>query len=1039
MLSAAPPRRTVAPAALALCIAAALSPLAIVPRAHAQQAAQADLRRYDIPAQSLAAAAREYGRVSGLQVVFQTRVATDLQASAVQGEFDADGALRQLLSGTGLVARRLGNGTVALQAAPAATPQGAITTGTLSVDDQRGSEGGAQRDREGYDAVYDLDISTSYIGKEAVDRYKGTNPADVFKGVTGVYSGEARNSGAIDINIRGIQGPGRVPVTIDGTEQALTVWRGYNGATNRNYIDPFLIGGIQVIKGPALSRDTKMGIGGAVKISTLSVADVLKDGQTFGGDIRVEGSSNSVDPRLPTLHTGQDYRTVDGYPQFNPGSPYSDQTLRVVNKTGGGGYNVFKGGDYAYRVALGWRPREDLDFLAAYAYRERGDYYSGKRNAGYYSHEGTNYLEDYISSLATYFKPGNEVTNTSSQSESWLFKATWRPTDDQALQLGYRSSLMHYGEIMPSRIINSNDRAAIQWPLSRVDSQAWNLEYKWNPEDSRWLDLYANVWRTDAEGDTYTGGGYPNYAIIRAPILRNEAVTNSSNTRNGITLSNKIRFLDTLDLTVGGTFQHEKLRSDDQWDSSYSTPKAYPRAGRREEWEGNFNFRWQPVDFLTLTAGARYSSYWAFDDFLAAHPGQISDVYAVGHNVTYNVKQTYETTLADVQPQIDGLNEDRSLLESIGLDVDSEIQALLNSIGTHTRTVTESAAPWLPDAKGNYSLSNLACVNGAMEKVENYVENSCNTIGQISQYLYASASKHKDHGWVPAFSATFNFSDYSRAYLRYTETLRYPSMFESTIAFSAGFSQYPLKPEHGHNLEVGYVHDLSQFFSGDTTADLKLAYYSNKTSDVIERDNNFKFDNIDKQIIKGFELTGRYDNGHFFTDLGLNYQTKNEVCDKNSAILTETVNGLGNYYRGIMVPNCFKYGFPNGYLLTLATPDFSANWSLGGRFLERRLEIGGRLTYWKQYENSDLEYYRQHTYGYDGKYLSGSFLYAYNIPYSWGKTLLVDAYAKYRFKNNLATELTVTNLTDQYYVDVASRSAMAAPGRTLKLSLNYSF
>ena len=39
------------------------------------------------------------------------------------------------------------------------------------------------------------------------------------------------------------------------------------------------------------------------------------------------------------------------------------------------------------------------------------------------------------------------------------------------------------------------------------------------------------------------------------------------------------------------------------------------------------------------------------------------------------------------------------------------------------------------------------------------------------------AMKQKGSGWVPAFSATVNFTDYSRAYLRYTETLRYPSIF----------------------------------------------------------------------------------------------------------------------------------------------------------------------------------------------------------------------------------------------------------------------
>jgi hemoglobin/transferrin/lactoferrin receptor protein len=997
---------------------------------HAQQVSVV----FDIPSGPLDQALVSFGRQSGVGISADAALTDGLRSAGLHGRYAPNEALPILLSGTGLVAR-IDGGTAVLQRAGRT---GARTTDPLRVrGDGEASVGGEQRDIRGYDNVYDLDISTTYIGKEAIDRYKGTNPADIFKGMTGVYSGEARNSGAIDINIRGIQGPGRIPVTIDGTEQALTVYRGYNGASNRNYIDPFLIGGVQVVKGPSLTRNVKSGIGGSVTITTLTVADVLNGGETFGGDIRVEGSSNSTNPRLPTLHTGEDYTTVEGFPQTNPSSPYADQTLRVVNRTGGGGYNVFAGGDYAYRVALGWKPRDDFDLLAAYAYRERGNYYSGKHNAGYYSGAPSTYIEDYISTLATYFKPGSEVPNTSSQSESWLFKATWRPTDDQALQLGYRSSLLHYGEIMPSRIANSDDRSAIQWPLSRVDSTAWNLEYKWRPEDSRWIDLYANVWRTNTVSDTYTGGGFPNFATYSDPILRNEALTNATNSRNGITLSNKFRLMDSLDLTVGGNFQHEKLRSNEHFDSSYSSWKSYPRAGRRQEWEGNFNFEWRPLDFLTLTGGARYVSYWAFDDFQAAHEGQIATAYVTGRTVTYTSTEQYTeeqmaTRAASFLWIYDWLLAGGALTQA---QYDAQVAALYKDLGT-TYQATHTAPAWLPDSNGNYDLSTLACVNGSLDGVANYNAGSCG-VQNITQIVYPSATKRKGHGWAPAFSATVNFSDYSRAYLRYTETKRYPSLFESTIAFSAGFSQYPLKPEHGRNIELAYVHDLGQFLSSDTQADVKLAYYVNKTRDVIERDNDFRFDNIDKQIIRGIELTGRYDNGRFFTDLGLNYQLQNKVCDKSTAALINAVYGLANYNNGIVMPNCVKYGFAGGYLLTMATPDFSANWSLGGRFLQNRLEIGGRFTYWNQYKNSDLDFYREHAYSYGGN--TSGWNYGFNVPYSWGKTVLVDAYAKYRIRDDLTSELTVTNLTDQYYVDVSTRSAMAAPGRTLKLSINYQF
>ena len=74
------------------------------------------------------------------------------------------------------------------------------------------------RDKAGKDRVYDNDMFTVYSGKEDIERFKGAAPADIFKGLVGVQSGDARNSGALDPNIRGIQGQDRVPVTIDGTE-----------------------------------------------------------------------------------------------------------------------------------------------------------------------------------------------------------------------------------------------------------------------------------------------------------------------------------------------------------------------------------------------------------------------------------------------------------------------------------------------------------------------------------------------------------------------------------------------------------------------------------------------------------------------------------------------------------------------------------------------------------------------------------------------------------------------------------------------------
>src|SRR3546814_17619928 len=93
-------------------------------------------------------------------------------------------------------------------------------------------ETGAERDARGYNEVYDLDISSSFAGREEVERYKGVNTADVLKGRVNVFSGDARNGGRIDHSTRGMQGQGRVQVLLAGTERAPKGVRGYTQASN---------------------------------------------------------------------------------------------------------------------------------------------------------------------------------------------------------------------------------------------------------------------------------------------------------------------------------------------------------------------------------------------------------------------------------------------------------------------------------------------------------------------------------------------------------------------------------------------------------------------------------------------------------------------------------------------------------------------------------------------------------------------------------------------------------------------------------------
>jgi hemoglobin/transferrin/lactoferrin receptor protein len=1013
----------------ALLATTALGVGAIVAPATARaQAAQS----YDIPAGPLAVALNRFAEAANIKLFYDSALTSGLSSPGLKGSFSAPDALSRLLAGTGLTFRQTGPGAFTLERAPQVSAAGdAIQLGPLRVEGQDAAasgagETGAELDARRKDEIYDQDISTTFASREEVERYRGTNTADVLKGMVNVFSGDARNGGAIDPSIRGIQGPGRVPVIIDGTEQALTVWKGYNGAGNRSYIDPSLISGIQVLKGPTSTRGVFGSTGGAVVINTLDAADILKPGQSFGLELKLEGGNNSINPRLPTLLTGQDYRTVPGFPTgFSASYPYGDPSLRVNLRTKDDN-EAFSFGDRAIRIAAAGRVG-DFELFGAYAFRERGNYFSGKHEAGYYQQEGLPLnAATYVRVLGLNYEPGNEVPNTSSELESVLLKATWHIADDQSLQFGFRDTRSNFGEIMPSRIMTTGDGYTfgnIQWPESKVHAQAWNAEYKWQP-GSRFIDFKATAWLTDTVSDTYSAGGFPNAASTANPIIVNTAIANSHNDRFGFSASNQFNLSSNLSFLLDGNWQHEKLRSDDDYLLATQVPgwRAYPRAGRREEYRINLSGEWKPAKFVKLNAGIAYSGYSAQDDFLPKlieyNGGSITQ--SVG---AYSTTR-YETTELGVEARRAWFRETRPTLSA------AQIETLLRGYIANPIPFTWShaGANWLPDADGRYRRADLICVNGFLDAVANY-NGVCTASGVNSLVTITEAKRKSGNGWTPTASATVYLSDSSRVYLRYAEALRWPSMFESTIGFSASINPLrDLKPERMKSWEAAFIQDLRPLFGlrGEgERADIKLTWYHNTTHDVIERTNNLLFTNLEKQTIAGFELQARFDNGRFFTEISAGHMTKNQVCDESVALGLDAA-------RGFRVPDCVKYGFVSSFLLTQAIPETSVNWNVGGRFFDRRLEVGGRLIWYSAYDNPDPI----------GEWTTGTTCVggcALNIPYTWGEIITFDAYARFRINERFSAELAGTNLNDRYYMDPLSRSMLPAPGRTVRLSLTGRF
>ncbi|CAE15886.1 MULTISPECIES: TonB-dependent receptor domain-containing protein [Photorhabdus] len=944
----------------------------------------------------------------------------------------------------------------------------------------------SEKDEAGYDAVYDKDITNIYLGKDLVERYKGASPADVLKSAVGVFSGDSRNSGALDPNIRGIQGQGRVPVTIDGTEQAITTWRGYNGANNRNYIDPNLISSIEIEKGPSLTRGVKGSIGGAIMIKTLGIDDVVPIDERFGINLKLETSSNAVKERVPSLTWGQDYRDIPG---FTKGFNYVDPALEITPKTSKD--NKLLGlKDNAIRLAIGTR-QELFDLMAAYSYRSKGNYFAGKGGAHRYDDPiskkdieildgGTRSYDPYLPFVARIYRPGNEVPNTSSEMESWLVKNTWYLANQQTIGLGIRDTKTIYGEIMPSRIgwVRAKDNVVSQWPLANVHQQAFNLDYKWKPDGNKWVDFDMKFWITRTISDTNTAGGYPREPRERDEVwdvnnkqrdpnidgrLVDTASTNAHNNRWGVDLSNAFALTPDLDLTLSANLQRERLGSHDDYEAkSFSSFRSLPRKGRRQENNIAFNFDWRPTSWLALSAGAKRVSYWSKDDFLnerlAAHDLRYSqDKKVVGKGLQYMRTLTdqeavlykkYSNCADDCFDDLDEFleYEEKKITES------EERDSIL-------RPMAPVDVLWKYHDDGKLYKQDNPYFNGELDMNERVIDPVTNkevykyeysTAQQNSRYVddsgeilsnsdggvyrekseqerWSKQPKRKDHAWAPVFSATAYISDNARIYTRYAEAVRMPSIFEDTVGFSSGLIDKPTrasKPERSKTVEVGYVHDLSQLLGAERNADIKFAYYNTVIENIFDRDSNFVFTQLDKQKLSGLELQGRYDNGSFFTHFGLSYNLKNKVCDKTASLMLDPRNQFG-------VPECIDGGFPGGFLRTAIPPRYSLNLNIGGRLLNENLEIGSRVLYHSSVENKDEKWLM--------KKIPGAYKGINNNPMRWNSVMTVDAYINYQVTPDVIIELSGTNLTDRYYLDPLTRSMMPAPGRTFKLSVTSRF
>jgi len=954
-------------------LAAGLTVLAPGVPALAQTAVAASAPRFDIPAQPLADALRQYTRQSGVQVAYAAGLAQGQRSAAVSGELEAQAALERLLQGSGLRARRTGADAMTLERDAGVEGDGLIVTDALSVAGERRGGGGAGPADAALDVYRDTGAS-AYIPRATIERFRGTSAADIVKGVAGVTAGDPRTANALDVNIRGIQGQSRVPVIIDGGQSTMDTYRGYAGQSQRTYLDPDLISGIRITKGPSLAVNASGGIGGVVAMETLKVDDVLRDGQDSGFRLRA-GLSDGTARGLPA---------------------YSD-----APRTGRDGL-THPGGQFG-NLALAQRS-ERFDGLFAYAWRNTGNYFSGKR--GY---------EDFPQGrrvLASLNPPNTEVTNTSSESASVLLKGTWRIDGAQTLEAGYRRYEGEQGEIMASQIIRVDRDVVPQWALGTVDLDAYTLRYRFAP-DSDLIDLKANLSYTDSVSLMYNGltGITPWYFDRRTEwydgptfntdpgykaAYRNELAQQ----RLGLDVSN------TSQLFTGAgvfTFDYGLSFSDEDVAPGPHSPRKHDdlvnnrflRDAERQEYSTVFSAKWEPDEHWELLLGGRYNRVEVRDRNRLA---TVAEESVIG--------QYRYTEMLNGDPTLPSWRATRI--------------ALLN---------------WYPDANGQFTQASLLASPYKQGTVADlagwnfYDADAPEDLVVPTAWTWSDPIRRSDSAFMPTASVAYRFSDDTLVYLKYAEGAKLPSLFETTLGlFTAARPTDGLKPERAGTWEVGASTVQRGLFAAGDSAALKLAYFNTRIDDLITRDYRTLsaglIRNVDRFKVSGVELQASYDGNRVFGDLSAHYYFEARTCAPDIAAERRAYGIARNIEALKRTPDCVDGGFEGAYTNTQNPPRFNANLTLGGYLFDRRLTLGVRAIH-NAGPISEL----------DERWNVGLSA----IQQLYRPATVYDLFATWRASEQLAVDLNVDNVRDQYYLDPLALGVMPAPGRIVRMAVTWRY
>lgn len=145
---------------------------------------------------------------------------------------------------------------------------------------------------------YAKTAAVSSISKDDISQFGGQNIDNVLRTQPGVFTRDNPQNVGVAVNIRGLEGSGRVAMTIDGAKQNFR-FTGHE-AQGLTYVDPALLAGIDVQRGAAEGAAGAGALAGSANFRTLSVDDLLTDPDKNYGGYLTSSLGNNGDGVAPS-------------------------------------------------------------------------------------------------------------------------------------------------------------------------------------------------------------------------------------------------------------------------------------------------------------------------------------------------------------------------------------------------------------------------------------------------------------------------------------------------------------------------------------------------------------------------------------------------------------------------------------------------------------------------------------------------------------------------------------------------------------------